>query len=237
MHIYITERVGSRRRDGNLHRVRTVLIKIRGNPNTLIKVGFWLGVCGLLLDLFGAVIVLAADWPPLYDRLVRVGKNRFWVSRLPIVGSPFRRLEFLHQLERAEEIILTGKLEDTNWPIKNQPLNRDDEGFAALRRVLVDNLDVLPQFNRVSLGVIQRGHTDRPDVANIYLNTSLLTVMEGRRKKGIEPWFLRDYIDDVPLEQAQRVVDKTKNGIVVGLGARLLIVGFILQLIAEGLPG
>ena len=188
---------------------------------------------GLLLDLFGAVIVLGADWRFLQKWLVTTGKKTRKYGETPVVGFFFRRLSYLYGLDCVEKKLLRGRLEDVNWTKNNPPLNQDEDGFKALKRILTEELDVLEQFNRVSVDLIQKGHTTRPKVDRAYVNTSILTVLEARRKSGIEPWYLHDNIDSAPYQKVERAIDERKNSIVLGIGAKLLITGFSIQLAVQ----
>jgi hypothetical protein len=194
-----------------------------------------LSIVGLVFDLAGAVIVLGADWPFIRQWLIQIGSRTDGLASVPILGIPFRRLKYLHGLNSAENILLTGRLEKVNWTKDNPPLNKDDSGFSALKTILVDELDVLPQFNRVTVDMIQKGHTDRPKVGNYYLNTSLLTVMETRYKRGIEPWRLEDQIDSAPFQKVENKISERQNAIVTGIGAKLLIIGFSIQILSQTL--
>src|SRR6056297_2874799 len=101
----------------------------------------WIGLLGLLLDLSGAVLVLAADWRPLYNRLLRIGAGDLWLSKIPIMGYPLRRLNYLHQLTLAENRLLSGEFEEVNWIKNAPPINKWDDGFDPLKDLLVHDLD------------------------------------------------------------------------------------------------
>jgi hypothetical protein len=196
-----------------------------------------LNLIGLIFDLFGATVVLAPEWPPAYATLLKIENIARKFEDIPYIRRVTHPFVELKRIQSAQDTLLNeNRIHNSNrWSSKTQhlleyfseprALSDGDPVFSEFKQLLINEFDIAPTFNTISIGHVPQADQNSRMPAQKCLNLSIFTKIGER--------YERSYVDDISLSEVKQLVERRKSRIMLNIGGGSLFIGFSLQILSN----